>query len=253
MNVGLVRTARRLPGGTAQELRSAPVGNCDGQIDQYAARVVAGARPACETPAPTMIFWRRRSLHRECASDPAARSGSEALCPTWSRGSFSGHTQGSPSATGGHTALRRRGEVSMQRLVDFDPSNRSLPDPPATGFGSRATRAEEPEHDDADAREQEEGAHPQRAQQRGTYRASSPLTNQPKNTAMPIARPRISSGKISASHTQTAMLRKDCIDSTNKVIKTRDHERADRGPLRDDEQEGDTRRGSGRSWSGTTR
>src|SRR6476646_9162573 len=40
----------------------------------------------------------------------------------------------------------------------------------------------------------------------GTYSASSPLTNQPKNTAMPIARPRISSGKISASHTQMAML-----------------------------------------------
>ena len=45
--------------------------------------------------------------------------------------------------------------------------------------------------------------------------------NQPKNTAIPIARPRICSGKISASHTQTAMLRKVCIDSTNAVIKMR--------------------------------
>ena len=37
---------------------------------------------------------------------------------------------------------------------------------------------------------------------------------------MPIAVPRIASGKISASQTQTAMLRKDCIDSTNRVTST---------------------------------
>ena len=37
---------------------------------------------------------------------------------------------------------------------------------------------------------------------------------------MPMARPRIASGKISASHTQMAMLRNDCIDSTNRNTST---------------------------------
>ena len=75
---------------------------------------------------------------------------------------------------------------------------------------------------------------PNAASSDGTYSARSPLMNQPKNTAIPIARPRICSGKISASHTQTATLRKVCIDSTNAVIRDEDHVRAGRAALRED-------------------
>ena len=55
----------------------------------------------------------------------------------------------------------------------------------------------------------------------GKYSARNPLVVQPKKTAIPIPRPRMCSGKISASHTHTAMLRKVCIDSTNAATRRR--------------------------------
>ena len=51
----------------------------------------------------------------------------------------------------------------------------------------------------------------------GNRRASTPLTAHPKNTDTPMPRPRTRSGKISASHTQTATLRNDCIEKTKAM------------------------------------
>jgi hypothetical protein len=50
-----------------------------------------------------------------------------------------------------------------------------------------------------------------RLDERREEQRKKPFVAHPKITAMPIPRPRMCSGKISASQTHTATLRKDCI------------------------------------------
>ena len=56
----------------------------------------------------------------------------------------------------------------------------------------------------------------------GKKSASTPLVPQPKNTEMPMPKPRMCSGKISASQTHTATFKKVCMDITKATTKIND-------------------------------